>query len=103
MGVVIAEYMDGENSLVDDGSGNKRLSVWDFKSRSPKSAKPNPDATPDETPIIAIYNGPPRVLEIGCGDGNWCFRSKKKYPEWIVEGVDDADHWSCQNENIILR
>ena len=34
------------------------------------------------------------VLEIGCGDGEWCFRVKADHPDWIVEGLDDTDHWS---------
>ena len=104
--------MEGKSSLiVDDGSCilNVRISAWEFKPRSPKPVQsvtltsPSGSCTESETPAVAVYNGPPRVLEIGCGDGSWCFQVKEKYPDWIIEGVDDTDHWSCAHKEVVLK
>jgi hypothetical protein len=44
--------------------------------------------------MILVYTGPPRVLELGCGDGAWSFSTKQHHPEWILEGLDDHNYWS---------
>ena len=107
MGAVIAEHMEGKSSVVVDAGHlilSNRLSAWEFRpSSSPKSTKSGSGTSPDETPSVAVYSGPPRILEIGCGDGIWCFEVKKKYPDRIIEGVDDTDHWSCVHKDIKLR
>jgi hypothetical protein len=107
MGAVIAEHMKGKNSVVVDSGHlilSDRLSAWEFRpTSSPKSAKSASATTPEETPTVAVYNGPPRVLEIGCGDGIWCFQVKKQYPDRIIEGVDDTDHWSCVHTDVQMR
>lgn len=98
--------MDGNSSIVVDDSSigkNGKLSSWEFQPRSPKSVASASGTTPEETPAsVAVYNGPPRVLEIGCGDGSWCLEVKAKYPDWIVEGVDDTDHWTCANKDMVF-
>jgi tRNA G46 methylase TrmB len=97
--------MDGKNSVVVDNGHliwGDRLSAWEFKPAS-SSTKSTCGATPDETPSIAVYNGPPRILEIGCGDGIWCFQVKQMYPDRIIEGIDDTDHWSCVHQELNLR
>ncbi|KAI9049289.1 hypothetical protein LZ554_007135 [Drepanopeziza brunnea f. sp. 'monogermtubi'] len=99
VGKIITPRPDGKASvLVDDGIWKDRLSSWDFK-HAPRSPKAQEDI-PSETHSVAVYHGPPRVLEIGCGDGMWCFGFKKEQPDWFVEGVDDTNHWSCIDREI---
>jgi hypothetical protein len=92
--------------LVDSFVSKHRLTSWDFKSRNAKSPI---DVTPGEhhsthsENVVPIYNGPPHVLELGCSDGAWCFNFKKEMPDWIVEGVDDTDHWSCIEKDLELK
>jgi hypothetical protein len=97
MGEVIIARLDGQSSVVDHSAvfGKGQLLSWDLQPRSPKSSI----ADLSELRNIAVYQGPPRVLEIGCSDGSWCFGMKKEYPDWIIEGIDDTDHWSCVYEN----
>ena len=76
----------------------RSLSSWDYAD-FPMS--PNPD-TPDHQTTL-VYSGPPRVLEIGCGNGAWCFASKERHPDWIIEGVDDSDHWSDAHPHLTFR
>lgn len=68
----------------------RSLLSWEY---SPFPLGPLP-ATPEGLQMTLVYDGPPRVLEIGCGDGSWCFASKERHPDWIIEGVDDVDHWT---------
>lgn len=65
----------------------ERLSLWGLRELA---AQLSPRSTEGLGPLV--YNGPPRVLEIGCGDGTWCFKVKEEQPNWIVEGIDDTDH-----------
>lgn len=99
--------MEGKSSLVvDDGScvWGVQVSAWEFRPRSPKSVISAPGTSPDEAPAaVAVFNSPPRILEIGCGGGSWCFQVKAKYPDWIIEGVDDTDNWSCLKQGMVLR
>jgi len=48
---------------------------------------------------ITIFKGPPRLLDVGCGDGHWCLCVKKQHPEWIIEGLDDTNHWECVHKD----
>ncbi|KAH7321941.1 hypothetical protein BKA65DRAFT_568848 [Rhexocercosporidium sp. MPI-PUGE-AT-0058] len=104
LGKIITPRADGKATvLVDDGIWTGRLSSWDFRGpRSPKSVKEKDDI-PMETHLVAVYHGPPRVLELGCSDGSWCFNFKREQPDWIVEGVDDTNHWSCIPRDLVLR
>ncbi|KAL5319974.1 hypothetical protein ACEPPN_013033 [Leptodophora sp. 'Broadleaf-Isolate-01'] len=104
VGKIITPRADGKATvLVDDGIWTGRLSSWDFRGpRSPKSLKEK-DETPLETHLVAVYHGPPRVLELGCSDGSWCFNFKNEQPDWIVEGIDDTNHWSCIPRDFVLR
>ena len=92
--------MDAKESelATDDGTFlfKERLSLWGLR-------KVSIPFSPTDEGLPPVYKGPPRVLEIGCGDGNWCFKVKSEQPDWIVEGIDDTDHWLCTNENVILR
>ena len=107
MGAIIAEVIDGKSSIVVDNGHlilDDRLSAWQFRPDSSlKSAKSHSATSPEETSSVAVYSGPPRILEIGCGDGIWCVEVKKKYPDRIIEGIDDTDHWSCVHKDIKLR
>lgn len=76
----------------------RSLSSWDYAD-FPMS--PNVETPEHQTTLV--YSGPPRVLEIGCGNGAWCFASKERHPEWIIEGVDDADHWSAARPDLAFR
>ncbi|KAK0099613.1 hypothetical protein ONS96_008113 [Cadophora gregata f. sp. sojae] len=104
VGKIITPRADGKASvLVDDGIWRDRLSSWDFRGpRSPKVLKDN-EESPTETHSVAVYHGPPRVLEIGCSDGGWCFIFKKEQPDWIVEGIDDTNHWSCIPRDVDIK
>ncbi|KAK2628449.1 hypothetical protein QTJ16_001552 [Diplocarpon rosae] len=100
-GKIITPRADGKASvLVNDGIWKHRLSSWDFKHtpRSPRTPRSKDDSP--EINSVAVYNGPPRVLEIGCSDGSWCIGFKKEQPDWFVEGIDDTDHWSCPPRNL---
>jgi len=64
------------------------LFLWNF---TPKTLEELP---PNELHNLCVYRGQPKVLDIGCGDGAWCFKVKEAHPDWIVEGLDDTDYWS---------
>jgi hypothetical protein len=36
-------------------------------------------------------------------EGGWCFEMKNKHPDWVIEGVDDTNRWSCDDANADLR
>lgn len=65
---------------------------WELKT-APKQIPPaeNP---PQTTFKVPIFDGPPRILDIGCDEGQWCFALKKQHPDWIVEGLDDVNRWA---------
>ncbi|KUJ19771.1 uncharacterized protein LY89DRAFT_731026 [Mollisia scopiformis] len=88
----------GDSVLVEDNIWSHRLSSWDLRLRTPKSASPS-SVTSQNAPVY----GQRRVLEIGCSDGDWCFAFKKQQPDWVVHGVDDTDHWSCFDRGVPLR
>jgi hypothetical protein len=101
-------YSDGKDSvLVDSFVSKDRLTSWDFQARNAKTPSELPSS--EERPStnaeksVPVYNGPPHVLEIGCSDGAWVFKFKSDMPDWIVEGVDDTDHWSCVQHDLELR
>ena len=84
-----AAEQEFERSLDSKKISKERLSLWEF---SELASQLSPRLTEGSGPLV--YNGPPRVLEIGCGDGTWCFKVKENHPDWIVEGIDDTDHVS---------
>lgn len=73
------------------------LFLWNFTPKAPE------ELPPDELHNLCVYRGPPKVLEIGCGNGSWCFKVKEAHPDWIVEGLDDTDHWSKSKPGTIFR
>jgi hypothetical protein len=103
MGEVILPQLDTRSPMVmTDGSlfMSYRLISWQFKPRTPRSLVTTPD---DSNPVIAVYQGPPRVLELGCSNGNWCFNLKAEQPSWIIEGIDDTDHWTVIHPGLSPR
>lgn len=92
--------MDNDESelAMDDGSVTykERLSLWALRKLS-APLSPRLETSPP------VYTGPPRVLEIGCGDGDWCFKVKNQEPDWIVEGIDDTNHWLCVHKDVALK
>lgn len=91
MGDVVTVQVTGDRSLAGENgkaAWKGRLFSWDFTPKSPH------ETSPEESLNVRVYKGPSRVLEIGCGDGDWCCRVKSAHPDWIVDGLDDADHWS---------
>ncbi|KAL2068400.1 hypothetical protein VTL71DRAFT_16498 [Oculimacula yallundae] len=106
IGKIITPRADGRATvLVDDGIWRDRLSSWDFKGpRSPTSPKDSVEKF--ETPVthsVAVYKGPSRVLELGCSDGSWCYNFKIDQPDWIVEGIDDTNHWLCVERDVVVK
>lgn len=81
---------------------NNMLSQWDLDSTDfiDCSSSGSPGTT---THNALVYHGPPRVLNIGCDDGKWCIRAKETHPNWIVEGIDDADRWSKLSPHLDLK
>jgi hypothetical protein len=80
----------------------QNLSAWDYSS-FPLSPDLSPPPSPDGGQIVVVYNGPPRILEIACGNGSWCFTTKEYHEDWIIEGIDDADHWTEKHPELIFR
>jgi hypothetical protein len=96
---ILGHQMDGKAAvLVDIGIWKDRLSSWDFRTSAPAAFTSPCQGSYD----IPVYRGSSRVLELGCSDGRWCFHFKNRQPGWIVEGVDDTDHWSCINRDVII-
>ncbi|TVY76004.1 hypothetical protein LSUE1_G005491 [Lachnellula suecica] len=104
MGDILADEMRGKISLiVNDGTlkWETQFSSWLFEPPSPGS----------ETPISAVSetlpsptpNSQPRVLELGCGDGKWCLKVKKEFPSWLIDGIDDTNHWMCIHPDLKPR
>lgn len=63
---------------------------WELKTTANPAARM---ITPEAAFKIAVYDGPPRILDIGCDAGGWCMAVKKQHPDWIVEGIDDIGRW----------
>jgi hypothetical protein len=100
MGDVITVQVTGDRSLAgEDGriAWKGRLFSWDFTPKTPHGE------SPEEVHNVRVYKGPSRVLEMGCGDGEWCLKVKADYPDWIVEGLDDVDHWSKKHPEMKFR
>ena len=105
--IIIEERKDraSSNSSVNDGSPNwkNQLSAWLFDPSLPEGGEAAvKKEIPDLQPAPALP-GQPRVLELGCGDGNWCMRFKKQNPNWLVDGIDDTNHWMCYHKDLVLR
>jgi tRNA G46 methylase TrmB len=81
---VIIQHMNGDNKFAIDEDNDVpysgRLSSWEY-SPSIKAPKVFEDLSPEEKQRVPIYEGPPRVLELGCGDGRWCFTVKQEHPD----------------------
>ncbi len=77
----------------------RSLSSWDYLGFPVSPCV----GTPDGAQVTLVYTGPPRVLEIGCGNGSWCFASKYRHQDWIIEGIDDADHWTEARPDLTFR
>ncbi|CAG8962129.1 hypothetical protein HYFRA_00005173, partial [Hymenoscyphus fraxineus] len=105
MGEIILEEMDGKISLIV-GDGTLRghhLTSWVFQSGSSPVGVDHGQPTPAEGINVQAPRGPPRILNVGCGSGTWCFRVKSANPNWIVHGVDDTNHWLCVHKDLPLR
>jgi len=91
--------MDSDNSALalDEATlvFKERLSFWGINPFSPKSLD---DMTTEKKYRVPVNRGPPRVLEIGCSNGSWCFKVKSEQPGWIVEGVDDTASLAMRQE-----
>jgi len=90
MGYVVATQLSGSPPVGEDcrSAFSGLPFLWEFIPKTPE------ELPPDVMNNLCIYRGPPKVLEIGCGDGAWCFKVKEAHPDWIVEGLDDTDYWS---------
>lgn len=89
MDLILAAQLEGDSPF-DDGplTLSGRLTSWELKT------SPIRDETLPKAPFkVAVYDGPTRVLDIGCDAGGWCYAIKKQHPDWIVEGLDDIARW----------
>jgi hypothetical protein len=90
MGKILAPQTDGKASvLVEDGIWKDRLSSWDFAPRSPALGL---QASPQEGRTSAVYHGTPRVLELGCSDGTWCFGTRMSLlclENWLISHLSE--------------
>lgn len=82
-----------ENSITSPPQNE--ISAWDYL--------PSISVSADGDLQARRYTYAPRVLEIGCGHGDWCFQIKDAHPEWVVEGVDDVDTWSATFPSIEIK
>ncbi|KAG9237287.1 hypothetical protein BJ875DRAFT_370352 [Amylocarpus encephaloides] len=98
---IILHEMDGSVSLVVNNGGEQHhFPRWQFQPST--SAISEHHSIPD--PITQDESrGSPRILELGCGSGAWCFHAKSVHPDWVVHGIDDTDHWLCVHKDTKLR
>jgi len=89
----------------NDGSPTwkNQLSAWLFDPSLPEAGEVAVKTEIPEFQTVPALPGQPRVLELGCGDGNWCIRFKNENPNWLVDGIDDTNHWLCVHKDLILR
>ncbi|KAH8683167.1 hypothetical protein BGZ60DRAFT_524506 [Tricladium varicosporioides] len=93
---VMLQDMENKASLViNDGTFKRKpnLSSWIFQVPSPRDLS-------QVTPDAGLTHPHPRILEIGCGEGLWCFRAKSENPTWTVHGLDDTKHWLCVHKDM---
>lgn len=91
---VLKAQLEGASPF-DDGplTLSGRLMSWELKT-VPKQNIPAGAPKPSQAEFkVPIYDGPPRILDIGCDTGEWSFAVKRQHPDWIVEGVDDVNRW----------
>ncbi|TVY91266.1 hypothetical protein LAWI1_G003407 [Lachnellula willkommii] len=105
--VIFEEMKDKILPIASDGSSlnqKHKISAWLF---DPSLPTPGEDtARKSETPEPQMEPAAPcepRVLELGCGDGNWCIQFKNQNPSWIVDGIDDTNHWQCVHKDFAFR
>lgn len=90
MRAIIMAYSTKTQTLgwLEDGT---KLAIectsWEFVQSA--SSSPNDIALDDVQRNLAVYPDPPRILDVGCENGNWCIWIKKNHPDWNVEGLDD--------------
>ncbi|PQE16757.1 hypothetical protein CJF30_00003464 [Rutstroemia sp. NJR-2017a BBW] len=53
---------------------------------------------PSSPPLLPLT-----LAQVGCSDGSWCFQLKSAHPDWMIDGIDDTDHWTCMNKDTDLR
>lgn len=96
--IVVEELRARAASCAKDGrvSWYNQLSSWLFDPSSPDPEVP-------ESQTVPALPGQARVLELGCGDGKWCLRFKSENPKWLVDGIDDTNHWRCAHPDLVLR
>ncbi|PQE22217.1 hypothetical protein CJF32_00004579 [Rutstroemia sp. NJR-2017a WRK4] len=102
--------IDHENNML---AGAGKISSWEYE---PEICMKNPpSATPEEKRTATVCQDPPRyapstppllpltLAQVGCSDGSWCFQLKNAHPDWVIDGIDDTDHWTCMNKDTDLR
>jgi SAM-dependent methyltransferase len=99
MGKVLLEQMEGRLSLI---AKEHHLSFWAYQQPgSPNQEHQEHLASEKRRQPSSV--GAPRVLDLGCGSGSWCFHAKSENPNWVVHGIDDSNHWLCVNKGVELR
>jgi tRNA G46 methylase TrmB len=105
----ITEEINSRISPIPNHDGNSNwkdpLSAWLFSPSSPEGEATAIPEIPElqAAPAPAALPGQPRVLELGCGDGNWCIRFENENPNWLVDDIDDTNHWLCVHKDLVLR
>lgn len=101
---IVATHVEYEakNASSDAVTLQQHSSAWKLVITSPIDMIQS--STSSETsPNVKVSQGPTRVLEIGCTDGEWCFKMKDDHPDWIIEGLDTKDGWSKLRPGINFR
>ncbi|KAI9732260.1 MAG: hypothetical protein M1818_007579 [Claussenomyces sp. TS43310] len=99
---IMLRHVSGTPVCASDGTQvTMKGSSWNYMPVEPQSA---PGLTPDgKFCSVPVYNGPPRILDVGCGDGDWCCWIKLAHPDWCVEGLDDSACWLIGREDAQFR
>lgn len=100
MAEILNAQLEGASPF-DDGplTLSGRLMSWELKTIPKQNV--GPENPPQAAFKVPVYDGPTRILDIGCDTGDWSFAVKKQHPDWIIDGVDDVNRWVAVHGEVI--